>query len=253
MSKQMEQIIPDAGSRLYVDAGNSSLKFACQSGVGAEWRAAAIPIEEAFDFIEWVKRYIDKLEEIVIASVVTGTTNILLQNLPAEKCTVVRSADIPQQFLDYKTPDTLGIDRFLACYGAAAASQGGVVVVDAGTACTVDYMSADMVYHGGVIMPGIKALEDAFKSSAPGLPQFKRAIPKQWPGKSTEESLQWGTAGLFRDAILSYLNHYEESAGDYTLWLTGGSAGWLDSVLDAEASVSAMLVLEGLRSFVERE
>jgi type III pantothenate kinase len=136
--------------------------------------------------------------------------------------------DVPKKYLNYDTPETLGIDRLLAAWGAwvQMSSPTPVIVIDAGTACTIDLMSDTGTFNGGVIAPGIRMLETGFRIETPDLPHIQeRTLPGRWPGKSTAESLQWGIAGSFQAIIAGHLEHYlEQSLEEPQIWVTGGDA-----------------------------
>ena len=155
--------------------------------------------------------------------------------------------DVDSDKLDYETPETLGIDRYLGCLGAWSASGKGVVVIDGGSACTIDYMDKNGVYHGGVIMPGFRAIMNIFKEVAPELPEVKVGIPEIFPGKNTTESLQWGQVGFFVDGVISILQAYDHKFRDYDLYITGGDAELLNTLLGDVGEVNPWLVLMGLK------
>lgn len=246
----MSSIIPENNSTLYIDIGNSSIKAAYRDEFQWE-RPDSQLLSNASDLVDWINRHQKNFESIVIASVVEETTSAILNLLESENVRVFSIGDIPSDLLDYKTTDTLGIDRFFSCYGAVAQTSKPAVVIDAGTACTIDYMSGDFVFRGGVIMPGIGILEQSLRAHAPGLPAVLPSIPDQWPGKTTKDSLRWGLYGGFRDAILAVLENYEEHYEDFDLMITGGSAEWVSQVLGRESKVHPMLIFEGMHFFLE--
>lgn len=246
----MNSIIPEKKNILYLDIGNSSIKVAYRQDL--QWRQPESAILNGVsDLVEWFRQHEQDFSIVVIASVVKESAEQIRKYLPDEKVRLLSIGDIPRDLLDYKTPDTLGIDRFLTCYGAVAQTNKPVVVIDAGTACTVDYMSGDFVYRGGVIMPGIGILEESLRKHAPGLPAVLRSIPKNWPGKSTKESLRWGLYGVYRDGIRAILERYEEQFDDFDLIITGGASEWMNEVLDRPAKVRSMLIFEGMYFFLE--
>ena len=246
----MNDIIPDKNNILYLDSGNSSIKAAYKEDLN--WtRPDSFKIRNASELVEWINRHHMDFGMVVIASVVSKTTQAIVDRLEIEKVRVLTVKDIPVDLLDYKTPDTLGIDRFFACYGAVAQTSKPVVVIDAGTACTIDYMSGDFVFRGGVIMPGIGILEKALRDYAPNLPAVLRTLPEKWPGKSTKTSLRWGLYGSYADGIMGALKKHEESFDSFEVFVTGGSAEWLATILPMEPKVRPMLIFEGIQYFLE--
>lgn len=250
MSKDTENIIPRSGSVLYVDVGNSSIKVAFQDR--RKWQQPVrFEPDNITGLLDWINSRAGKFRLVIIASVVREVTQLLTDSIREIPCRILEAGDIPADLLDYETPETLGIDRFLACYGAVARNKSACVVIDSGTACTIDYITGDCVYEGGVIMPGIAVFEQALKLHAPVLPTVCRTLPASWPGKSTAASLQWGVTGAFLDGIHSALNRYKEQFNNFSLVLTGGDAEWMASVLQWKAEVCPLLVFEGMKQFVK--
>src|SRR5690625_7503237 len=98
------------------------------------------------------------------------------------------------------------MDRYLACFGAVMSSGCGVIVIDGGTACTVDFMSIGGVFHGGAILPGLTVTEHHFKQSLPELPLPQSEIPSQWSGKTTGACIPWWPSGGFRAAMQQFID-----------------------------------------------
>lgn len=250
MSKQMSNFIPGNDSILYLDIGNSSIKAAYKDKLSWE-RPDSFKIRNAAQLVKWINQHSKTFGMVVIASVVENTTQAIIDRLDIKQVRVLSITDIPSELLDYSTPKTLGIDRFFTCYGAVAQTNKPAVVIDAGTACTIDYMSGDFIYRGGIIMPGIGILEKAIRKYAPELPAVLRTIPDEWPGKSTKDSLNWGLYGAFRDSVQAALRKYEDQFDNFDLMVTGGAAEWVSSILDREPKVRPMLIFEGMQLFLE--
>lgn len=231
--------------RLFLDVGNSSIKAAyIRKGEWVNLHPAGV--KNAADFVNWLKKESPAFEELIIASVRKDLSKALEASLKSYKVRELRISDVPSFRIDYKTPETLGVDRYLGCLGASLHAASGVVVIDAGSACTIDYMSPDGVYRGGVIMPGLESLIDIFKDKAPELPPIEVKIPAGWPAKSTQESLQWGQIGFFMDGIKAALRRHKEQFSNYDLYLTGGSANDLYPLLGEGAILRPNLVFEGM-------
>jgi len=246
----MNNFIPERDTTLFLDIGNSTIKAAYREGL--EWKKpSARKLNNASELVEWINSHIGSFRDIMIASVVPNTTRALVKELNTEAYRVLGPDDIPKDLIDYNSPDTLGMDRFFTCYGAIAHTRKSVVVIDSGTACTIDYMTADEIYRGGVIMPGIGILEKAFQNNVPELPWVDRIIPKEWPGKNTKECLQWGLAGMVKKSVEAYLQDYDAAFNEYDLVLTGGAAEWMATIVDRETKVRPMLVFEGMQRYLE--
>lgn len=249
MSKQHSEIIPPEGTRLFVDIGNSSLKAAFIDG--QDWKNPhRSGLDTALDFVEWINFHSKRFEIIVVISVVEKIRSALMEGIRNVNCRILTVADIPADLIDYETPDMLGMDRFFGCYGAVAHTEKSAVVIDSGTACTIDYMTGGFIYRGGVIMPGLSTIEAAMRARLPALPGVTQEIPDIWPGKSTEKSLKWGITGMYMESIKGMLDKYRSSFGDVDVFVTGGEAGLVAQLLDREVKLRPSLVFDGMRDFL---
>lgn len=236
---------------LYLDAGNSSIKGAYMNGVSWE----AIHTKEKYtasELVQWIDHHPESFSHIVLSSVRYDVRKAIRSELSHVDLTELTTRDIPRELLDYETVDTLGIDRFLACYGATRQVSDAVVVIDAGTALTIDYMDQDDVYHGGLIAPGLSAFGEILHQKAPALPNVEAEVPRIWPGKSTIDSLKWGQAGFYKMAIEGILKKYEQKFGDFELFITGGDARKIENLLERECKVRPFLVFDGMQRLEQR-
>lgn len=233
-------------STIYVDIGNSSIKIGFLSD--EKWVVHSHHTSQ--EAAKQINNHMYPVRHIFLSSVRETLKEALENEIETRNLKEVKTSDIPPVNLDYETPETLGIDRYLACLGAFSTSKKGVVVIDAGSACTIDYMNEKGVFQGGVIMPGFRAIMAVFKETAPELPEIKIGIPEHFPGKSTKESLQWGQVGFFVDGVISILEAYDEKYDDYDLYLTGGDASILFELLGHVGEVNPHLVLMGLKEAV---
>jgi type III pantothenate kinase len=229
---------------LYLDIGNSSIKAAFnKDGV---WIKEGDSFKSVTYLISWLDKHEDSIEELIVASVRKDHFTLLENQIKNQKITQITIHDISVEMLDYSTPKTLGIDRYLGCLGAFESSKKGVVVIDAGSACTIDMMDNKGIYRGGIIMPGLNSLMNIFKSSAPELPDIGKEIPQNWPGKNTSESLQWGQVGFFIDGIESALKRYKDHYGDYELYITGGDSEKISSLISGSSIKDEFLIFKGM-------
>ncbi len=156
--------------------------------------------------------------------------------------------------IKYANPREIGADRIAGAIGAvhAAASSGGaknLIVVDMGTATTVDVITKNNEYLGGAILPGASMSVHALSEGTAQLPSVEVVQPKNVCGSSTIEAIQsgvfYGQAGAIRELV----SKMEEKVfgGERAFVIgTGGfsrsfeSAGLFDLVLPD-------LVLQGLK------
>jgi len=234
---------------IYLDIGNTNIKAAIKNDL--DWKRI---FECGSDDYRHMEQWLSSLEyesQLIMSSVLPGMTNQIFSSYDRDKVTLITNNHIPSHLLDYATPKTLGIDRFLTCYGAVSSTDQPVVVIDAGTACTIDYMSGDYIYRGGVIMPGLSSIAMSVQHFLPMLPVVDDWIPGEWPGNSTDTCLQWGTIGFFIEGIHGFLNKFQSTFGSYQLFLTGGDGFFINRYMNEHynSKYRNELVFEGLDKF----
>lgn len=235
---------------LYLDVGNSSIKGAYKKGVNWKSLSAEKGLTAA-ELITWINEHPESFTDIVVSSVREDIREAIHEYLGTASAQELTVDDIPRDLLDYETPETLGMDRFLACYGATDQTTNSVVVIDAGTAITIDFMDDNNVYHGGVIAPGLAGFGAVLQQKAPALPNVEMELPKIWPGKSTVESLKWGHAGFYKMAIEGLLDKYEDEFGPFDLFITGGDGEAMKAITGRESKLRPFLVFDGMKRLNE--
>ncbi|MBX3461892.1 MAG: type III pantothenate kinase [Planctomycetes bacterium] len=149
--------------------------------------------------------------------------------------------------LDYETPATLGADRWVGAY-AAWRHHGRSVVVDCGSATTVNVVEGDGTFRGGAIAPGLRAWISGMAATTPALPVPRPDGEVQVPALSSQASvdagLQLGYAGMVERLVESLS---AAAGGPARLVVTGGNARHLLRHLRREAVHASGLVHEGLR------
>ena len=147
----------------------------------------------------------------------------------------------------YKTPETLGEDR-IALVAAAHKCYPNtpVLVVDAGSCITYDFLDAEGVYHGGAISPGINIRFQSMKTHTGKLPLGSVNDLPEGIGQSTLESL---AVGVVKGTVYEIEGHIAElkfHLPDLTVILTGGDAELLSKRLKNPIFAHPNFLLEGL-------
>lgn len=233
---------------LFVDIGNSSIKVAFKKD--GSWQKIHDNFKSVTYLISWLKSHKASISNLIVASVRRDHFLLLQDQIKDQEIISIRIEDIPSDTLNYSTPKTLGIDRYLGCLGAFHQVKKNIVVVDAGSACTIDAMDENGIYQGGSIMPGLQSILTVFKSTAPELPEIDIEIPAQWPGKSTAESLQWGQVVFFLDGINCALDRYKNAYGEFDLFLTGGDAEVIQGLISEDSKRDEFLIFKGMEAFI---
>ena len=145
----------------------------------------------------------------------------------------------------YETPETLGVDRLAACVGARKYAKGNILVIDAGSCITFDFLSKENIHQGGSISPGIAMRLQAMNTFTSNLPlvSFEEA-PLE--GRSTKTCLQSGAANGTLAEIKGIISEYMKKYLELTVIIGGGDAYFFDKNLKLNTFAVPNLVLEGL-------
>jgi type III pantothenate kinase len=187
--------------------------------------------------------------EVAVAEVsATGQRPIRVRRVSREHLPIVIDVDEPQR---------VGIDRIAAAAAVAVAKDAGrpAVVVDCGTATTVDLVSADGRFLGGAILPGPELLSRALAEGTSRLPAVaaldQGGLPAM-PGRSTQAAIAAGIGFGMRGAVARLVAEATASLGGTPeLFLTGGSRGIVRDAMPAAVEIPD-LVLHGLALAVRR-
>lgn len=228
---------------LVIDAGNSAVK----AGV---FKHGELIENHRFnaDYIEHLKQLNKRFSNppSILSSVLTISSTLKISEI-FKKCHIVdRSCSFPITF-DYKTPQTLGIDRICnAVASAALAPNKNAVCVDIGTCIKFDFVDKNNIYQGGSISPGIQLRYKSLNDYTANLPLLKDTSKCQLIGKSTDESIQSGVINGIQAEINDLMHRYTHEIGDLTFFMTGGDIQYFDFPRKNNIFVDENLTLKGL-------
>ena len=146
--------------------------------------------------------------------------------------------DLPIPIGRQLDPETItGVDRLLNAAAAYASMKQACVVVDAGTAITVDFVDGDGTFHGGAIAPGAQMQLDALHRHTDALPELTFRAPDSADfGRSTADAMMTGVFHGIRGMVWRLVEHYAQAYGAYPpVVATGGDAALLfesDELID---------------------
>jgi type III pantothenate kinase len=243
-----------------VDIGNSRIKWGrCAHESVAE--VVALP-PDAPD--AWQKQFdawgVRAASSWAVASVVPARGDALVRWLEGKGASVWVAARAAQLPLEVRVayPDRVGIDRLLDAVAAVRCWERRrlpAVVVDAGSAVTVDWVDDTGAFRGGSIFPGLRLMAQALHDHTALLPlvEVKHACPYV-PGLSTAQAIEAGiyyaTAGGINTLITLFAAY---SPAETHVYLTGGDAALLRPIVDQRAQVWPEMTLEGLRLSAEAQ
>ena len=141
----------------------------------------------------------------------------------------------------------VGEDRLLNAAAAYDVLKQACVIIDAGTAITVDFVDGDGTFHGGAIAPGAQLMLDSLHRRAAQLPEVEFARPVDAIGHNTTEAMRAGVYFGLRGMVRELVERYAEYGGSFPLVVaTGGDSHLLFRDFDLVDRVVPDLTLMGL-------
>ena len=151
----------------------------------------------------------------------------------------------------YSQPRRIGVDRWVAMVGARAEFRSACIVVDAGTAVTIDALDRNGQHLGGQILPGVDLMANALHKETSDLPLAKRSRSATYAGmamftSSTHDAIKSGALNAVIGAVERAIRTLRSEAYRPKLVLTGGDASRILQTLDGKPVHRPHLVLQGL-------
>ena len=232
--------------QLIVDIGNSSAKAALFEG---ETFLEEIRIEhEALPCFFTGKAIDDSIDSAIISSVIHLSQEVTraIQHLPYPCLRMSARLKMPFD-IAYQTPDTLGPDRLAAVAGARAQCPNhDLLIIDAGTAITYDMITAEGLYLGGNISPGIDMRLNALHHFTGKLPLINKVGQRHPIGITTETAIREGVLQGVNKEIEGYIHEFQSKYPNLLVFLTGGGTFFLDNPTKSHIFADNLLVIKGL-------
>ena len=236
--------------KLLIDIGNTRTKWAVWQG-DSELEQGVV---ESFsiDWVETLKRRYSLRYGLVCSTMGDAESVCNLLQKSGLKA-LVFDADCPVPIQNhYLTPRTLGRDRLAAAVGAATLyPDREVVIIDLGTALTIDHLTADGCFSGGVISPGLEMRFRALHTHTAALPLVEPTDTEGVVGRTTEEAIALGVMNSVAFEIEGYLARFAKKNGDFIPILTGGAAKYFVKRIKNTIFAEPNLVFCGLNRILE--
>jgi type III pantothenate kinase len=238
---------------LAVDIGNSAIKFGLFEGEKLSSKFS-IPTRRDVTANElWLAagdRVRSGPDAAIVCSVVsdidTSMTEYLREVTNSEPTFVNNSFDFGLK-INYQPLESLGTDRLVNAYAAVEKYGAPCLVCSLGTATTIDVLSADREFLGGVIAPGMDAMGEALHLKAPRLPQTEILKPQTVIASATEESIRSGIYYGYLAMVEGLLTRLRHESGVSKVIGTGGNAASMSTAglmtIDTDLTLGGLLLL----------
>ena len=152
----------------------------------------------------------------------------------------------------YKTPETLGKDRLAAVVGAYSLFPGrDILVIDAGTALTFDFVDREGKYHGGSISPGLNMRFRALHEFTKKLPLLSQTDDCEMFGDTTASAITSGVQNGIIFEVESYIHQFVNKFPQLVTILTGGDVNFFVGKIKKYIFAEPNLVFLGLEKIIK--
>ena len=240
---------------LEIDVGNTRIKWrALQNGAICD--RGALPNEEIEKWLGVMgqQKVPDKIRLCCVAN--RDIVKKLAEQVSRWGCLLQEaktSHDAAGVRCGYDDPGTLGVDRWLAVVAAFSEFGRPCVVVDAGSAVTVDLVDGDGQHLGGYIVPGLGMMRQSLFEGTSQVKVADFAAVSVGPGCSTKQAVANGSLLMIKGMVESAAELLKSEIGPAQIVITGGDGDYLMKVLGDHVCYLPELVMDGLVLVVPEE
>lgn len=234
---------------LIIDVGNTRIKTAVFDDSKMIHNESLTNDSFVSEAKKIIKKY--KCTSAIISSV--GSVNkSQIDELRAEISLIELDYNTKVPFLNkYTTPKTLGVDRIALVSSAISTYPNkNVLIIDAGTCITYDFVNNEGNYYGGAISPGLQMRYKALNVFTEKLPLLEPSEKFELLGNSTETSIHSGIINGVINEIDGIIKQYRKKNTDLTVVLTGGDVNFLSNRLKNGIFANPNFLLEGLNTIL---
>lgn len=236
---------------LIIDIGNSFVKLAVFH-LDELMVKKVVKLEVLINHVDTLRKEFDQMKKAIISSVGRLKEKDLAY--------VKRNFDLVEfnsntvvPFVNlYETPHTLGLDRIaLVSASIKQFPNNNVLIIDAGTCITYDFVTSNNEYLGGAISPGISMRYNSLHNLTANLPLLEKEVPQSIIGNSTSRSIHSGVINGILKEIDGNIGTYQNKYSNLTVILTGGDANFLSKQLKSSIFANSNFLLEGLNHILQ--
>ena len=251
---------------LAVDVGNTNTVFAIYQGdtLRGQWRIVTDAHRTADEYVVWLEQLlslksmsINDITDMVISTVVPAVLfNLqkLAETYLGKEPLVVGAPNVNLGLkIRIDEPSSVGADRLANAVGAHIKYPGDLILIDYGTATTLDVIGEDGSYEGGIIAPGVALSLNALHKAAAKLPIVAIEEPENVIGTDTTTAMQSGIYWGYVCLIEGLIERIKQERGQHLKVIaTGGLSNLFDHGTEVIDHVDEDLTIEGLREIFRR-
>jgi type III pantothenate kinase len=214
-----------------------------------------VPHDEAATIAPLADRLFESIRTLEDAAVYIASVNDPVADTIAEQVSEALDRPVIRMERDVAVPigrqtdpeATTGEDRLLNAAAAFDRAKQACVIIDAGTAMTVDFVDGEGTFHGGAILPGARMMLRALHEQTAQLPLVEFTVPEELIGHNTEQAIRVGVYHALRGAARELVEKYAEIYRGYPKVIaTGGDAEMLFEGYDLVETIVPELTLQGM-------
>ena len=244
---------------LAIDIGNTNLVIGCFDKDAIVFKARIATDKtrtsdqygvEIKNMMEAYGVHVSDIDDCIISSVVPPVFNSVrtgVIKVIGKQPMVVGPGLKTGLHIHMDVPSQVGSDRIVIAVAALAEYKAPLILMDLGTATTIEVVEPENKYLGGVIFPGVRISLDALTSRAAQLPGISLDKPKHVIGKNTVDCMRsgmmFGTAAMI-DGLVERIE--SELGHPSTLIATGGMAQFITPLCKHDIILEKDLLLKGL-------
>ena len=231
---------------LAIDIGNTHTKLGFFEG-HVLIKSVMLEQNNLENFILETKDYIERIKYVIISSVKDvqkDFTHYVNSNFDF----IYFKSSTPLPIINmYHSPLSIGMDRLAAVIGAQVFYKNkNILVIDAGTCITYDFINSNMEYLGGSISPGIRIRFRALNNYTDKLPLVQTIEINNMIGRDTLESIKSGVLFGIIAEMNAVIEEYHRLYSDLKVMITGGDSSVLAIHLKNSIFAAPQIVLIGL-------
>ena len=235
---------------LIIDIGNTRTKLSVYNNGQLLFQESFINIDS-----DTIKNICS--DKIITHAIIAATGNLPdfiipdLEEVKVSTITLNHRTSLPIK-INYHTPESLGMDRLAGVTGATILFKNqNCLVIDAGTAITYDFISAEKTFEGGSISPGMQMRYKGLHDYTDKLPLLSPEDENIQIGKNTKEAIISGIQHGITYEMNGQITHFKKIYDDLKVILTGGDALFFEKYLKKPIFVEPNLIGIGLNNILE--